>query len=48
MAKGLIAGYPIINVRMRVIEGKYHEVDSSEVAFKIAAFLAFKDAFSKA
>ncbi len=48
MAKGLIAGYPIINVRVRVIDGSYHEVDSSEVAFKIATFVAFKDAFQKA
>jgi elongation factor G len=48
MAKGIIAGYPIINTRVRVIDGSYHEVDSSEVAFKIASFLAFKDAFAKA
>ena len=48
MAKGLIAGYPIINVKVRVVDGSYHEVDSSEVAFKIAAFVAFKEAFQKA
>jgi len=48
MAKGIIAGYPIINTRVRVIDGSYHEVDSSEVAFKIASFLAFKEAFAKA
>lgn len=48
MAKGLIAGYPIINVRCAVYDGSYHEVDSSEVAFKIATFAAFKDAFQKA
>ena len=48
MAKGIIAGYPIINVRAAVYDGSYHEVDSSEVAFKIAAFSAFKAAFQKA
>jgi len=48
MAKGIIAGYPLINVRVAVYDGSYHEVDSSEVAFKIATFVAFKDAFHKA
>lgn len=48
MAKGILAGYPIINVRVAVYDGSYHEVDSSEVAFKIATFSAFKAAFSKA
>ncbi len=48
MAKGILAGYPIINVKAVVYDGSYHEVDSSEVAFKIAAFKAFKDAFTKA
>ena len=48
MAKGIIAGYPLINIRVAVYDGSYHEVDSSEVAFKIATFVAFKDAFYKA
>jgi len=48
MTKGILAGYPIINVKATVFDGSYHEVDSSEVAFKIAAFKAFKDAFLKA
>lgn len=48
MEKGLLAGYPIINVRVTVFDGSYHEVDSSEVAFKIASYTAFKNAFSKA
>ena len=47
MAKGILAGYPIINCKVTVYDGSYHEVDSSEVAFKVAAFRAFKDAFSK-
>ena len=46
--KGILAGYPIINVRVRVYDGSYHEVDSSEVAFKVATYQAFKDAFLKA
>lgn len=48
MNKGILAGYPIINVRVAVYDGSYHEVDSSEVAFKIATFSAFKNAFGKA
>jgi len=48
MKQGIIAGYPIIGVRVAVFDGSYHDVDSSEVAFKIATFRAFKDAFSKA
>ena len=48
MKQGILAGYPIINVRATVYDGSFHEVDSSEVAFKIAAFRAFKAAFEKA
>jgi elongation factor G len=48
IAKGILAGYPIINVRVRVYDWSYHEVDSSEVAFKVATYQAFKDAFLKA
>lgn len=48
MAQGLLAGYPIINVRCTVFDGSFHEVDSSEIAFKIAAFRAFKEAFMNA
>jgi elongation factor G len=48
VAKGILAGYPIINVRVRVYDWSYHEVDSSEVAFKVATYQAFKDAFLKA
>lgn len=48
LAKGLLAGYPIINVRVAVYDGSYHEVDSSEVAFKVATYQAFKDGFQKA
>jgi len=47
MAQGIIAGYPIINIKVVPYDGSFHDVDSSEVAFKIATFKAFKDAFSK-
>jgi elongation factor G len=48
MKQGILAGYPIIGVRVALFDGSYHDVDSSEVAFKIATFRAFKDAFMKA
>ncbi len=48
MAQGILAWYPIIDVKVVPYDGSYHDVDSSEVAFKIATFQAFKDAFSKA
>ena len=46
--KGILAGYPIINVEASVFDGSYHEVDSSEIAFKIAGSMAFTDAAKKA
>lgn len=48
VAQGIMAGYPIINIRVIPYDGSYHDVDSSEVAFKVATFRAFKDAFAKA
>ena len=48
VAQGVLAGYPIINVRVCPYDGSYHDVDSSEIAFKIATYRAFKDAFMKA
>jgi len=48
MSIGILAGYPIIDVEARVVDGTFHEVDSSEIAFKIAASMAFQDAFNKA
>jgi elongation factor G len=44
---GVVAGYPVIDVSVELIDGSYHEVDSSEIAFKIAASMAFKDAVSR-
>lgn len=46
--KGLLKGYPVIGVHAILTDGKYHPVDSNEVAFKNAAILAFKDAYMKA
>lgn len=48
LKKWILAWYPIINVRVAAYDGSYHDVDSSEIAFKVATFRAFKDAFSKA
>ncbi|HEY3316500.1 MAG TPA: elongation factor G [Bacillota bacterium] len=48
MDSGVLAGYPTIGVKATLIDGSYHEVDSSEVAFKIAGSLAFKNAAEKA
>jgi elongation factor G len=45
---GIIAGYPVINFKVKVIDGSYHDVDSSEMAFKIAGSMAFKNAMAKA
>jgi elongation factor G len=46
--RGYLAGYPVVDFRVRLVDGQYHDVDSSEMAFKIAGSLAFKDALSKA
>jgi len=45
---GVVAGYPVVDVKVTLLDGSYHEVDSSEMAFKIAASKAFKDAMSLA
>jgi len=45
---GIIAGYETINFKIRLVHGSYHEVDSSEMAFKIAGSMAFKNAMAKA
>jgi elongation factor G len=45
---GVLAGYPIVDVRVTAFDGSYHDVDSNEMAFKIAASIGFKDGFLKA
>ncbi len=45
---GVLAGYPIVDVKVKLVDGSYHEVDSSEMAFKIAGSMAFKEGFMKA
>ena len=45
---GGVAGYPMVNIKVAVTDGSYHEVDSSEIAFKMAAIFAFRDACAKA
>ncbi len=47
MALGVVAGYPVMDVRVTLHDGSYHDVDSSEMAFKIAASMAFKEAFKQ-
>ncbi|OCG00595.1 elongation factor G [Gilliamella sp. wkB112] len=48
MKNGVLAGYPIVDVEVTIYDGSYHDVDSSEMAFKIAGSMAFKDGFMKA
>jgi elongation factor G len=48
MAHGTVAGYPVKGVRVRLVDGKHHDVDSSEMAFKIAGAMAFKEAMEAA
>jgi len=47
MESGVLAGYPTVDVRATLIDGSYHEVDSSEIAFKIAGQMAFRDGARK-
>ena len=48
MEAGVLAGYPVVDVKVTLYDGSYHEVDSSEMAFKIAGSMAFKEACKKA
>jgi elongation factor G len=48
LGAGVLAGYPVVDVKVELVEGSYHEVDSSERAFKIAGSMAFKEAMKRA
>ena len=48
ITSGPLAGYPVVDVKVRLVDGSYHDVDSSEMAFKLAASMAFKEGFRKA
>ena len=48
MSSGVLAGYPVVDVKVELIDGSYHDVDSSERAFKIAGSMAFKEAMKRA
>lgn len=48
LTSGILAGYPVVDVKVSVFDGSFHDVDSSEMAFKIAASMAFKDGAKKA
>ena len=48
LGTGIVAGYPVVDVRVRLIYGSYHDVDSSQIAFELAASMAFKDGMRKA
>jgi elongation factor G len=47
MESGIVAGYPVVDIRVELVEGSYHEVDSSEMAFKVAGSMAFKEAMKR-
>jgi elongation factor G len=48
MESGVLSGYPVVDVRVELVDGSYHDVDSSEMAFKVAGSIAFKEAMKRA
>jgi elongation factor G len=48
MESGVLAGYPVVDIRVSLVDGSYHDVDSSEMAFKVAGSMAFKNAMQRA
>jgi elongation factor G len=48
MESGVLAGYPVVDIRVELVEGSYHDVDSSEMSFKVAGSMAFKEAMKRA
>ncbi len=47
MRNGVIAGYPVVDIKAKIYDGSYHDVDSDEMSFKIAGSMAFKEGASK-
>jgi elongation factor G len=47
MESGVLAGYPVVDVRIELVDGSFHDVDSSEMAFKVAGSMAFKEAMKR-
>ena len=47
MKNGVLGGYQVVDIKVTLVDGSYHEVDSSEMAFKIAGSMAFKDGYAK-
>jgi len=47
MESGVLAGYPVVDIRIELVDGSYHDVDSSELAFKVAGSMAFKEAMKR-
>jgi elongation factor G len=48
MESGVLGGYPVVDIRVELVDGSYHDVDSSEMAFKVAGSMAFKEAMKRA
>ena len=48
MESGILGGYPVVDIRVELVDGSYHDVDSSEIAFKVAGSMAFKEAMKRA
>jgi elongation factor G len=48
MESGVLAGYPVVDIRVELVDGSYHDVDSSEIAFKVAGSMAFKEGMKRA
>ena len=48
MKNGVLAGFPVVDVKIKAVDGSFHDVDSNEMAFKVAGSMAFKEAFNKA
>jgi elongation factor G len=48
MKNGVLAGYPVVDIKIRAVDGSFHDVDSNEMAFKVAGSMGFKEGFNKA